>query len=85
MANWGGNTNPYIKVYVNGELLRKFGGTRSKVRNMRLEYDRMNRQQFIQKHPILADFIAKKPCVITTEYYTPNQWRYPQNRHKHRA
>lgn len=78
--------NPYIKVYVNGELLRKFGGTRSQVRNMRLEYDRMNRQQFLQKHPMLADFIEKKPCVITTEYHMPNiQWVFENNIHKHRA
>ena len=84
MANCGGNTNPYIKVYVNGELLRKFGGTRSKVRNMRLEYDRMNRQQFLQKHPFLADFINKKHCIITTEYYTPNI-RWTKNVHRHRA
>ena len=77
--------NPYVKIYVNGELLRKFGGTRSKVRNLRLEYDRMNRQQFLAKHPTLAGFIAKKPCVITTAYYTPNYWRYPKDVKKHRA
>ena len=77
--------NPYIKIYVNGELLRKFGGTRSKVRECKLEYDRMNRTQFVEKHPNVKSFIDKKPCVITTEYYTPNGWRYPKIRNKHRA
>ena len=77
-------TNPYVKVFVNGELLRKFGGTRSKVRNMRLEYDCMNRQDFLAKHPNLKEFIDKKPCVITTEYYTA-VGRWPTMVHKHRA
>ena len=77
-------TNPYVKVYVNKVLLRKFGGTRSKVRNLRLEYDRMTRQQFIAKHPYLKEFIDKQPCVITTEYYTANG-RWAVNVHKHRA
>lgn len=77
--------NPYVKIYVNGELLRKFGGTRSQVRECKLEYDRMTRAQFVEKHPYLVGFINKKPCVITTEYYTPNNWRYPKCRNKHRA
>lgn len=80
------NTNPYIKIYINGELLRKFGGTRSKVRALRLEYDRMNRQQLLSKHPRIADYVAKKPCVITTEYHMPNlDIVWENNVHKHRA
>ena len=80
-------TNPYVKIYVNGELLRKFGGTRSKVRETKLEYDRMNRSQFIEKHPHLKSYIAKKPCVIKTEYYSPNHPHSSQakNINKHRA
>ena len=80
-------TNPYIKVYVNGELLRKFGGTRSQVRECKLEYDRMTRSQFVAKHPNLQEFINKKPCMITTEYYSPNQTRAWQAKNvvKHRA
>lgn len=79
--------NPHIKIYVNGELLRKFGGTRSKVRECKLEYDRMTRSQFVEKHPHLKSFIDKKPCVIKTEYYSPNQTRAWQakNVNKHRA
>jgi hypothetical protein len=79
--------NPYIKIYVNGELLRKFGGTRSKVRECKLEYDRMTRTQFVEKHPKLKSFIDKKPCVIETQYYTANSnkpWD-AKNINKHRA
>jgi hypothetical protein len=80
-------TNPHVKIYVNGELLRKFGGTRSKVRETKLEYDRMNRAQFVEKHPHLKGFIDKKHCVIKTEYYSPNltQPWHAKNINKHRA
>ena len=77
--------NPYVKIYVNGQLIRKFGGTRSKVRECKLEYDRMTRAQFVEKHPYFKDFIDKQHCMITTEYYTANAPRYPKTRNKHRA
>jgi hypothetical protein len=79
--------NPYVKIYVNDELLRKFGGTRSKVRECKLEYDRMTRTQFVEKHPYLKAFIDKKPCMIKTEYYSPNHQHSSQAKgvNKHRA
>ena len=79
--------NPYVKIYVNDELLRKFGGKRSAVRETKLEYDRMTKQQLFEKHPMLAEILPKGPVYIETEYYSANRQKPWQAKNiiKHRA
>ena len=79
--------NPYVKIYVNNELLRKFGGKRSAVRETKLEYARMTKQQLFEKHPYLMEVLPKGPVMIKTEYYSANQQQawHAKNIIKHRA
>lgn len=79
--------NPYVKIYVNDELLRKFGGKRSAVRETKLMYDQMTKTQLFEKHPMLAEILPKGPVYIKTEYYSANRQQpwHAQNIIKHRA
>ena len=49
----------YVKVFLNDQEVRTFGGNGSAVRQMYRLYKGMTKEQFLSKHPGLADFCAK--------------------------
>ena len=61
----------YVKIYINGEELRTYGGNRSDVRAMKQMYDNMTYQQLVSKHPNLEEHIDGA-CTISTTLYITN-------------
>ena len=55
----------YVKIYVNGEHVRTFGGNKAAVRELNKWYKGMTKEQFLIKHPRFSDCCSGQ-YVLTT-------------------